>query len=56
MLLVSIRGYAASPEHAQIISRCAEGRQVAMNRGVKFVARRKYTKEQAAFLCEMRRD
>ena len=56
MLLVSILGYAASQEHAQIISRCAEGRQVAMNRGVKFGAKRKYTKEQAAFVCEMRRD
>jgi len=58
MLLVSILGYAdaASQEHAQIISRRAEGRQVAMTRGVKFNAKRKYTKEKAAFVYEMRRD
>ena len=36
MLLVSILGYAASQEHTQIISRCDEGRQVEMKRGVKF--------------------
>jgi len=57
MLLVSILGYAASQEHAQIISRCAEGRAVARMRGnVKFGAKRKYTKEQAKFVCEMREE
>ena len=54
MLLVSILGYAASQEHQQILSRCAEGRAVAKSRGVKFGAKRKYTKEQAALVCEMR--
>ena len=54
MLLVSILGYAASQEHSQIISRCSEGRAVARMRGVKFGAKRKYTKEQAKFVCEMR--
>ena len=57
MLLVSILGYAASQEHAQIISRCAEGRAIARMRGnVKFGAKRKYTKEQAKFVCEMREE
>ena len=56
MLLVSILGYAASQEHSQIISRCSEGRQVAKMRGVKFGAKRKYTKEQAKFVCEMREE
>ena len=54
MLLVSILGYAASQEHQQILSRCAEGRAVAKSRGVKFGAKRKYTKEQAALVFEMR--
>jgi len=54
MLLVSILGYAASQEHSQIISRCSEGRAVAKMRGIKFGAKRKYTKEQAKFVCEMR--
>ena len=56
MLLVSILGYAASQEHSQIISRCSEGRAVARMRGVKFGAKRKYTKEQAKFVCEMREE
>ena len=57
MLLVSILGYAASQEHAQIISRCAEGRAVARMKGnVKFGAKRKYTKEQAKFVCEIREE
>ena len=57
MLLVSILGYAASQEHAQLISRCAEGRAVARMRGnVKFGAKRKYTKEQAKFVYEMREE
>ena len=57
MLLVSILGYAASQEHAQIISRCAEGRAVARMKGnVKFGAKRKYTKDQAKLVCEMREE
>ena len=44
MLLVSILGYAASQEHAQITSTFAEGSQVAMNRGVKVGSKRKYMK------------
>ena len=54
MLIVSILGYAASQELQQIKSRTAEGRLVALSRGVKFVAKRKYTKEQALLVCEMR--
>ena len=56
MLLVSILGYAASQEHQQILSRCKEGRDVARSRGVKFGAKRKYTREQAALVCEMREE
>ena len=54
MLIVSILGYAASQELQQIKSRTAEGRSVALSRGVKFGAKRKYTKEQALLVCEMR--
>ena len=53
-LIVSILGYAAEQELQQIKSRTAEGRAVALSRGVKFGAKRKYTKEQAALVCEMR--
>ena len=48
MLLVSILGYAASQEIAQLKSRTSEGRAVAKNRGVKFGAKRKYDKYQVA--------
>ena len=54
MLIVSILGYAASQALQQIKSRTAEGRSVALSRGVKFGAKRKYTKEQALLVCEMR--
>ena len=54
MLIVSILGYAASQELQQIKSRTAEGRSIALSRGVKFGAKRKYTKEQALLVCEMR--
>ena len=54
MLIVSILGYAASQELQQIKSRTGEGRSVARSRGVKFGAKRKYTKEQALLVCEMR--
>tara|TARA_Y100001968_G_scaffold275735_1_gene269615 strand:+ start:92 stop:679 length:588 start_codon:yes stop_codon:yes gene_type:complete len=46
MLIVSILGYAASQELEQISSRCAEGRAVAKNRGVKFGRKRMYNKHQ----------
>ena len=46
MLIVSILGYAASQELEQIKTRTAEGRAVAMSRGVKFGAKRKYDKFQ----------
>lgn len=46
MLIVSILGYAASQELEQIKSRTAEGRAVALSRGVKFGAKRKYDKYQ----------
>ena len=39
MLIVSILGYAASQELQQIKSRTAEGRSVALSRGVKFGAK-----------------
>ena len=54
MLIVSILGYAATQELQQIKSRTAEGWSVALSRGVKFGAKRKYTKEQALLVCEMR--
>ena len=46
MLIVSILGYAASQELEQIKSRTAEGRAIALSRGVKFGAKRKYDKYQ----------
>ena len=46
MLIVSILGYAASQELAQIKTRTAEGRSVALSKGVKFGAKRKYDKYQ----------
>lgn len=46
MLIVSILGYAASQELEQIKTRTAEGRSVALSKGVKFGAKRKYDKYQ----------
>ena len=46
MLIVSILGYAASQELEQIKTRTAEGRSVALSKGVKFGAKRKYDKFQ----------
>ena len=53
MLIVSILGYAASQELQQIKSRTAEGRSIALSRGVKFGAKRKYTKQQELLVCEI---
>ena len=47
-LIVSILGYAAEQELAQIRSRTAEGRAVALSRGVKFGRKRKYDDFQVA--------
>ena len=54
MLIVSILGYAASQELAQIKTRTAEGRAVAKCRGVKFGRKRAYTESQVATVMEMR--
>ena len=54
MLLVSILGYAASQELAQLKSRTSEGRAVAKNKGVKFGAKRKYDKYQGAEIMDKR--
>ena len=54
MLLVSILGYAASQELAQLKSRTSEGRAVAKNKGVKFGAKRKYDKYQVAEIMDKR--
>ena len=48
MLIVSILGYAASQELSAIRSRTAEGRAVALSRGVKFGRKRKYDEFQVA--------
>ena len=47
-LIVSILGYAAEQELQQIKSRTAEGRAVALSRGVKFGRKRGYDKFQVA--------
>jgi len=47
-LIVSILGYAAEQELSQIRSRTAEGRAVALSRGVKFGRKRKYDQFQVA--------
>ena len=54
MLIVSVLGYAASQELDQIKSRTAEGRAVAMSRGVKFGRKRTYTDHQAAEVLKKR--
>tara|TARA_Y100001963_G_scaffold149167_1_gene228219 strand:+ start:1440 stop:2039 length:600 start_codon:yes stop_codon:yes gene_type:complete len=55
MLLVSILGYAASQELSALKSRCAEGRSIARNRGVKFGAKRKFNKYQVAEIMDKRK-
>ena len=56
MLIVSILGYAASQELEQINSRCAEGRQVAKSRGVKFGRKRVYNKHQIQEIMSKRQE
>ena len=53
-LVVGVMGYAAEMELKNIKKRTAEGRQVAMNRGVKFGRKRNYSPQQAATVIEMR--
>ena len=54
MLIVSILGYAASQELEQIKTRTAEGRAVALSRGVKFGKKRKYDKHQIQEILKKR--
>jgi len=54
MLIVSILGYAASQELAAIKSRTAEGRAVAVKKGVKFGAKRKFDKFQIQEIMKKR--
>ena len=54
MLIVSILGYASSQELEQIKSRTAEGRAVAMSRGVKFGKKRKYNQHQIQEIMKKR--
>ena len=54
MLIVSILGYAASQELQQIKSRTAEGRAVALSRGVKFGKKRVYDKHVVAEIMDKR--
>ena len=53
-MVVGVMGYAAEMELKNIKKRTAEGRQVAMNRGVKFGRKRNYSPQQAATVIEMR--
>ena len=54
MLLVSVLGYAASQELAQLKTRTEEGRAVARNRGVKFGRKRTYDQYQVAEIMDKR--
>ena len=56
MLIVSILGYAASQELEQIKSRTAEGRAIAMSRGVKFGRKRSYDQFQVAEIMRKRQE
>ena len=53
-LIVGVMGYAAEMELKNIKRRTAEGRAVAMNRGVKFGKKRKYDKHQIAEIMKKR--
>ena len=55
-LIVSILGYAAEQELQQIKSRTAEGRAVALSRGVKFGMKRKYNQHQIAEIMRKREE
>ena len=54
MLIVSILGYAASQELEQIKTRTAEGRAVAISRGVKLGMKRKYNQHQIQEIMKKR--
>ena len=54
-LLVSFLGYSAEQELAQIKSRTAEGRKVAISRGVKMGRKRSFTQHQEEEIKNMRR-
>ena len=56
MLIVSILGYAASQELEQIKSRTAEGRAVAISRGVKLGKKRKYNQHQIQEIMSKRNE
>ena len=51
-LIVGIMGYYSEQELSQIKSRCSEGRQVSMSRGVKFGRKRNYTEFQVKEVLE----
>ena len=51
-LIVGIMGYCSEQELSQIKSRCSEGRQVSMSRGVKFGRKRNYTEFQVKEVLE----
>ena len=51
-LIVGIMGYCSEQELSQIRSRCNEGRQVSMSRGVKFGRKRNYTEFQVKEVLE----
>jgi len=53
-LIVSVMGYAAEMELKNIKRRTAEGRAVALSRGVKFGMKRKYDKHQIAEILKKR--
>ena len=55
-LIVSIMGYCAEQELSQIKSRTSEGRAVALSRGVKFGAKRKYDKHQVQEILRKRKE
>ena len=54
-LVVGVMGYAAEMEFKNLKKRTAEGRQVALTRGVKFGRKRNYSPQQSAVVMEMRR-
>ena len=55
-LIVSVMGYAAEMELKNIKRRTAEGRAVALSRGVKFGAKRKYDKHQVQEILRKRKE
>ena len=55
-LIVGVMGYSAEMELTNIKRRTAEGRAVAMSRGVKFGAKRKYDKHQVQEILRKRKE